>query len=245
MNLYYQSFVQEIQELIDNSKYQQVNDMIDQELAVPYVPQDVLDFLHEKKEEVAPHIEQSGNRHNDEDLAKWVHGTQVQQVKACSMLTTMNLRLYEEEVQALLDSDILFMEFKGELIEALMEQKIDTPYRIEKSGLEITFVPSAILPSTEDKTIVQTKKLFDTWFSSFNPAMYNFCVRLLEQEVLETRPFDFQGLESTALAKAIVRLVSEAMGQIEELDLFYKVHNLDQVENYKLSIEKRGENHEL
>ena len=244
MNPYYQSFVQEIQELINDSKYQQANDMIEQELALPYVPQDVLDILHDKKEEIAPHIEKCGNRQTMPDLAKWVHGTDVQQVKACSMLVTMNLRLYEEEVQTLLDSDML-MEFKGELIEALMEQKIDTPYRIEKSGMEVTFIPSAILPSTEDETIVQTKKIFETWFSSFNPAMYNFCLRLLEQEVLETRPFDFQGLDSTALAKAIVRLVSKAMGQIEELDLFYKVHNLDQVENYILSIEKRGENHEL
>ena len=244
MNLYYQSFIQEIQDLMKDSKFQQANDMIEQELSIPYVPQDVMDLLHEKQEECAPHLEKFGSRQRNEDLSQWVHGTPVQQLKACSMLTTMNLRQYEEEVQVLLDSDLL-MEFKGELIEALMEQKIDTPYRIHKSGLDITFIPSAIVPSQEDKTIVQTKELFDTWFNSFNPAMYNFCVRLLEQEVLETRPFDFQGLDSLALAKAIVRLVSEAMGQIEELDLFYKVHNLSQVENYTLSIEKRGENHEL
>ena len=244
MNLYYQSFIQEIQDLIQDSKFQQASDMIEQELSVPYVPQDVLDILHEKLEECTPHLEKFGSRQRSEDLSKWVHGTPVQQVKACSMLVTMNLRNYEEEVQALLNSDML-MEFKGELIEALMEQKIDTPYSIRKSGLDVTFIPSTILPAQEDDTIVQTKKIFDTWFSSFNPAMYNFCIRLLEQEIYETRPFDFQGLDSTALAKAIVRLVSEAMGQIEELDLFYKVHKLDQVENYKLSIEKRGENHEL
>ena len=229
---------------MDESKFQEAVDQIDQELSMPYVPEETMHTLSDLKEECMSHLEQFGYRQKIEDLSKWVHGTEVQKEKAASMLLSMNLRQYEEEVQTLLNSDLLG-EFKGELIEALMEQKVDTPFKVNKSGLEVTFVPSTIVKSDEDKTIVQARNLFDTWFSSFNPVMRNFCLRLLDQEILEMRPFDFQGMNSLALAKAIVRLVSEAMGQIEELDLFYKVHGLDQVENYKLSIEKRGEYHEL
>ena len=140
----------------------------------------------------------------------------------------------------MLDSDLLD-EFKGELIEALIEQRVDSSYKIMKDGLEVTFIPSAIVPIHEDDTLIQTREIFSEWFSNDNPAFYNFCCRLLEQEALESRPFDFEDVSPLSLAKSIVRLVMEAFGQSEEFLAFMKIKGMTEIVEYPLSIERRGE----
>ncbi|MDD7281111.1 MAG: DUF3196 family protein [Erysipelotrichaceae bacterium] len=241
MNSYYQSLMSEIKNLMSESKWSQAYDLICQENSMPYVPQDVLEQLEECQSECKSHLDVKVRKVDDDKIMEWIHGTPAQQEKAVSELVNMNLRNYVQEVQAVFDSNILD-EFKGELIEALMEQKIDTPYKILKNGLEITFIPSSILTTQEDKTLIETKQIFSELLSNDNPAFYQFCNHLLEQEVLEMRPFDFSDLSAISLAKSIIHLVMEAFGQSEEFLTFIKLKGLEEVEELPLLIERRGEN---
>lgn len=240
MNSYYQSCIKEIERLLNEEKVQLAHEMICQELSMPYIPEDALNVLQELKKDC---ISQMDMPVKNVELEKLIQGNAFAQEKAVSMLEGMNLRLYHDEVQQLLDSDDLLDEFKGELIEALMEQKIDEPYTIKK-GFQITFVPSSILLTREDETIQQAQVLFDQWFSNDNPSFYHFCMRLLEQEILETRPFDFTDIEADSLAKSIVRLVLNAFGQSDQFEAFVIIHNLQDIADTPLNIEKRGENNE-
>lgn len=241
VNSYYQSLIQEIEKQIHESQFSQAYELIHQECSMPYVPQDVMEKLEEYQKEVQFHLHSSLKKVDDEKIVQWIHGTPAQKEKAVSELLNLNLRNYEEEVQAVFDSDILD-EYKGELIEALMEQKIDTPYKILKNGFEITFIPSSILTTQEDKTLMQTKDILYELLSNDNPSFYQFCLRLLQQEVLEMRPFDFSDIDSYSLAKSIIRLVMDAFGQSEEFLTFMKMKKLEEVDEYPLLIERRGEN---
>lgn len=243
MNLYYQSLIDDLSLLIEQQKFDDALRIIQQELSLPYVERDVLEKLHQYEEECLIH-QKDDDRSKNFELEKLIKGTEAQKEKAVSLLQTLNLRSYEREVQQLLSSDLL-EEFKGELIEALMEQKIDTAYHMVKDGLDITFVPSSIVTADQDMTVQEAGQLFEAWFLNDEPTLYNFCMRLLEQEIYEMRPFDLEELDPLPLAKGIVRLVYEAMGQTEELAHFLKKNGLEQVADYTLSIEKRGDNHEM
>ncbi len=221
--------------------YELALDLMQQELNLPYVPQEALEVLESYVQECRSKIERPTK---NIDIQNLIQGNHLQQEQAISMLKTMNLRLFVDEVQILLNSQDLVDEIKGELIEDLMSQKIDTPFKINKSGLDITFVPSSILTMEEDETIQRALSLFEDWFSNDNPTFYQFCSRLLEQEVLENRPFDFSEIDAESLAKSIVRLVSEAFGQSEEFAVFVQIHNLQDVVEQPLMIERRGENDE-
>lgn len=157
------------------------------------------------------------------------------------MLEGMNLRQFGPQVQQLLDSHLLD-EFKGELIESLMEQKIDEPFHISRDGLDIEFVPATIVPAQEDAGLTGAMELFDHWFSSQDPGMTAFCTRLLRQEVLNARPFDFQETDPLLLAKSVVRLVYEAMGQEDGWHAFAAANGLTETGDLLLNIEKRGAN---
>lgn len=243
MNPYYQSLLNDIESMIQEGRFADALRIVTEELSMPYVERDALEELRGRQADCMAHVDVV-SKHKEFDLDALIRGSEAQKEKAVSLLKQMNLRLMEREVQTLLDSDLVD-EFKGELIEALMEQKIDTPYHVVKDGLDVTFVPGAIIKADEDPSIVEARRLFETWFSNDDPAFCNFCNRLLDQEIYETRPFDFSDLDALPLAKSIVRLVYEAMGQNDELLRFEQANGLEQVENYTLAIEKRGDNHEM
>ena len=176
-------------------------------------------------------------------LQDYIHGSLEQKIFAISMLENMNLRMCHDEVQVLLDSD-LPDEYKGTLIEALMEQKIDDPFDLIKSGLNITFIPSAILPMEQDLSICEASSLFESWFTNEDPTMVQFCMSLLMQLVLYERPFDQEDKDPYQLAKSVTRLVYDAMQKSDEWPSFVKKQGLEKIEDIELSIEKRGENND-
>lgn len=243
MNAYYHSLIEEIKKEIDEKSYAQAYELICQELDMPYVPQDALDLLEYYKSECKPYLEQRNKSVDFNKLQDYIHGTLEQKIYAIGILGNMNLRMYHDEVQILLDSD-LPDECKGALIEALMEQKIDDPFDLIKSGLNITFIPSAILPMQQDQSICEASSLFESWFTNEDPTMIQFCMSLLMQLVLCERPFDQEDKDPYELAKSICRLVFYAMQKSDEWPSFIKKQGLEKVEDIELSIEKRGENND-
>lgn len=243
MNAYYHSLIEEIKKEIDEKNYAQAYELICQELDMPYVPQDALDLLEYYKSECKPYLEQRNKSVDFNKLQDYIHGTLEQKIYAIGVLGNMNLRMYHDEVQILLDSD-LPDECKGALIEALMEQKIDDPFDLIKSGLNITFIPSAILPMQQDQSICEASSLFESWFTNEDPTMIQFCMSLLMQLVLCERPFDQEDKDPYELAKSICRLVFYAMQKSDEWPSFIKKQGLEKVEDIELSIEKRGENND-
>lgn len=234
MNAYYQSLFNEIQKQINEERYEQAYELIRQELDLPYVPNDAYQVLEAYSKACLPYLEK-GNKAIDID--QLIHGSLESKIMAVSMLKKVNLRQYGQSVQCLFDSD-LPDEYKGELIECLMEQKIDEPFEIVKSGLQITFIPSAILPMTMDPVIQEVTSLFDAWFGSEDVASLRFCMTLFMQMILCERPFDQSENDAYEIAKAIVRLVFEAMMRLDEWPLFIKKQGLENVMDIKLSIEK-------
>ena len=243
MNAYYHSLIEEIKKEIDEKSYAQAYELICQELNMPYVPQDALDLLEYYKSECKPYLEQRNKGVDFNKLQDYIHGTLEQKIYAIDVLENMNLRMYHDEVQGLLDSD-LPDEYKGTLIEALMEQKIDDPFDLIKSGLNITFIPSAILSMQQDQSICEASSLFESWFTNEDPTMIQFCMSLLMQLVLCERPFDQEDKDPYELAKSICRLVFYAMQKSDEWPGFIKKQGLEKVEDIELSIEKRGENND-
>ena len=219
MNSYYQSLIAEIQKKIDGKAYQEAYDLIHQEISLPYVPQDCLAIL---------------------EILSWIYEDPSKQEQVIPFMKDLNLRQYTREVQDLLNAELLD-ESKGELIEYLMEQKIDTPFKIEKNGLDITFIPSSILCEEIDPVAIEVRAYLDAWFSNDDPAFLNFCMTLLHQEILVRRPFDLNEEEALPIAKAIVRLVYAALMRDDELEDFTEKKDLTKVQDTILWIERRGE----
>lgn len=242
MNSYYQNLLKDVVTLFQDQKYEKANQLIDEELSMPYVPQEAHELLEHYKDECRPYLSRVRGV-SDEELEKWCDGSESQKERAVTALLSMNLRQYLPEVRKLLKAPDLLDEFKGELIEALIEQKVDGTFQIRKAGSDelISFSPAEITPSCEDPVVQDAKEYLDKWLSADNPSLENFCLDLLKQEILEKRPHDFKGEDPKILAASLVRLVYEAMMDREGYDRFARQHGLDQLPESPLLIEKRGE----
>lgn len=242
MNSYYQTLLGDVVKLFQKKKFEKASQLINEELSMPYVPAEAQQILEQYQEECRPYL--SRTRHvSDEELEQWCeNGSESQKERAVTALLSLNLRQYLPEVRKLLLAENLLDEFKGELIEALIEQKLDETLRIRKSdGRLVSFNPSKIVPAEQDAVIQQTKNLLDQWLSADNPSLENFCEELLKQETLERRPDDFSGQDPQVLAASLVRLVYEAMNDREGYDRFIRKEKLEQLPETPLLIEKRGE----
>lgn len=239
MNSYYQSLFAEIQKKMQQEQYQEAYDLIHQEISLPYVPSDCLERLEDYRKDCLPYVQKTHSLQVDKILS-WIYEDRQKQELVIPFLKELNLRQYTREVQDLLNAEVLD-ECKGELIEYLMEQKIDTPFQIEKNGLEITFIPSAILDEKTDPTALKVKAYFEDWFSNDDPAFLAFCHTLLHQEILMRRPFDLSEEDALPIAKSMVRLVYQALMRDDEFAGFTEEKNLKQVQDAVLCIERRGE----
>lgn len=237
MNLYYHSLIQEIEELMNQDQYKEALNMINQELMLPYIPLEAEETLKQMKRECLPHLRPNAPVPDFQKIQSWIYGTSEQKEKAVHFMRSLNLRQYEDLLQYLLDSDLSSIG-KGELIEAMMEQKLDHPFHIKKDGLDITFIPSTILSSKSDAGVIQCIQYLEDWFLNENPTMLTLALSLLEQEILVSRPFDFQETEGKQLAKSIAKAVFDSMCDKEEAETFFKEKGLNNVPVFTLSIEK-------
>lgn len=240
MNSFYQSIFDNIQALRRAGKAPLALAVIEQELSIPYVPEEIAARLEELRKEIESDqpqpVPDSAMR-----LDSLINGSPAAKEKAVAVLQTLNLRNYHDQVQKLLNDPMLLDEFKGELIRELIRQRIEEPFSISKDGLDFEFVPSLITPDYKDPTLVQVRKLFEDWLGGSFVLSEDFAGQLLEQEVLETLPLSFEEVDPRSLAASIVRLVYISMKDEAGWKTFARDHNLEQIQLYPLKIEKRGE----
>lgn len=237
MNLYYESLLQEIEDNLKAGNNKLALAQIEQELSMPYVPADAAARLIELKKDAISMAEPEPSHISDSRILKLANGNMQQKEAAVSLLRRTNLRMQQKAVEAILNSDADDI-IKGQLIEHLMEQKVDDAYSMDKHGLQVDFIPSLILKADDDPGITETRKLLESWFLGEDIVLYNFCISLLDQEILASRPFDFSEEDPYALAKAIVTAVYKAFGLEDQTEDFIKEHDLQNVQAIPLAIEK-------
>lgn len=223
MNSYYQELIDGLRSEFEAGNTGAACARLENELAMPYIPEDVRTEL-EKLKKAFPLPQRAKGMPSEEELDELISGSTAQKEKAATVLQKMNLREYHSQVQKLLSDPKLLQEFKGELIEALIAQKIDDEFSMEKDGTEIVFQPSLITPASKDPVYRKALALFDDWFGADNPYLAGFCTQLLDQELLEMRPFDFEGTDPQALAASIALLVFRAMKDTQGEQDFLSTH---------------------
>ncbi len=240
MNSFYQSVFENIRALRQADRPDQALALVLSELSVPYVPEEVERELERLKNELES--EQALARPaSREDFSTLICGTLAQKERAVSLAQGLNLRLEHDGVQKLLDDAKLPFEYKGELILELIRQKVEEPYTIEKDGLDYEFIPSLIAADDQDPVVRKARALFEDWLPNSFGVSADFANQLLDQEILEMLPENFEGIEAESLAASIIRLVYLAMRDEEGWKAFAKDHHLEQIPILPLKIEKRGE----
>lgn len=237
MNLYYESFIQDLENKLNEGKFQDALYAINQELNMPYIPLDVEEVLKNLKKEAKAHIQSVPASLSEDKLEKLAKGNLLQQESAVALLPRFNLRNQKPVIEVLLNSKLDAIT-KGEVIRALMEQRLDDEFSFEKNGLDVHFIPSLIPQAKEEAVVQKTIENLDDWFMNEDIMLYNFSIHLLEQEILARLPFDFEQEDDKALALALACEVYKALGREDEIESFKDRIGMKSTQEAELFIKK-------
>lgn len=242
MNSYYQSMMEDLHCLLEKGELDQARAIVKDELSMPYIPVDVQNALEQIRTEIMTPAAQAASGLSVDKIRRLAAGSIEQKATACRMLDSLNLRQCEDLVQSLLDEPTLPDEARSALITSLMEQRVEDPFHIKKNGTDVEFVPTLIVPPEQDPVLKETDRLLQQWLASDDPVLYNFASELERMEVEAAMPFDFDGVDPTDLAAALVHTVFESLQDEEGWKAFARKHSLETVREYPLLIKKQGEN---
>lgn len=177
-----------------------------------------------------------------EMIRRLVSGSESEQERAVSLLCQGSMAEFTGEVQTLLSDSKLLQEFKGELIRALIHQRVNCLMTMNKDGVLYQFNPSLLDDPDKLTVIVQTRRQFAEYLEGNNVLSTRFANQILDQEILETLPMDFTEYDPERLAASIIRLVFQEMRNEKGWTEFEQKYYSGGFEPYPLRIEMRGKN---
>lgn len=198
---YYQTLLNEIDELIQNKNYTKAHELIVQELKVAYVPKDVLEQL-EKYLSIIP-IQLNLNSVGIKEIENWLLGDDsLLAYEAINYLNDLNLNNFLDEISEwlkIIDNRYLI----GLLILVLIKQNINCNFTFKRDGMSIEFNPFYLeYPNEWDSFKMISDKL--SLICSHNVNLSKIAFETLTLESIMILPFDFDVMECDLYVDAII-----------------------------------------
>lgn len=206
---YYKELILNIENKIKNGDLKQASSLIEAELALPYVPKDVLKKLNELKSSLV--LETKIAKLSDEEIVEYLKGDGYHQLIAVDYLDKLNLRDYYDICQDYLKSDG-FVNAKVLLVESLIKQEISDEYFLIKDEVEYTFIPRYAMLVEESLGYRECLKLLSDYYLK-EPSYYLMAKDLLYKECFLYLPLSYDEDEASILANRITSYLDEILNK--------------------------------
>jgi hypothetical protein len=219
-NDYYAAMIHRLKQAIQDEDYQTAERIVNEELAMPYVPTTIYEQLVQYKNELA--AKQMENRAEtvltDQQLADYLKKSGDAVGRAITFLDSSNVRSHLSVIQEYLKDPKHDRMVVALLFDIMHRQNVDGKMEYYDSDSLKQANPAKIDGIGEDQAVVQAREMIETIVSEHDPSFIEGCQQLLNQEVLLVYPQTFQDIKADQLAWGIVRKVCYLFGQPERWD---------------------------
>lgn len=241
MDTYYVEIIKEVKKLMSSGDYQEAFAVLEDELAMPYIPkeseQELVMLYNECRSELrAGTVERA---YGIEDIETLLSGKLEEQFMAVELLKQSNIRQHISAIDAYLCGSPHIL-VQAMLIEALMEQNIAEEIHMRYEDMEITFLPCYIEPPMKAKGAQKAANQLCDWFENEDPSFLTLCMESLIKEAVLRLPFNVEEDEAIPLATSIVSYVYRASRDEEGFQIFLKEHALAQWCGFELLLDKHS-----
>ena len=234
---FYAECLEEIAQLIRQGRIPEARAKVDTELAMPYVPSDVLpalqDFDRQLRLLAAENRKPGVGVMSLEEIEEGLKGDREHQLQAVDALHGMNLRSCLDLLRAYLETDPDPLA-SALLIDSLIDQQISEELTLNRDGLCYTFIPRYQEEAAESDGFLQARALIREWLENENPSLFNLCEQVLIREAYLALPLGFEEAEGISLASSCVHLVYCSMQDEEGWRQFASQHQLENVNLFDL-----------
>lgn len=209
---YYEECLAQIKHLIEQEDYQHAEQLLNEELSMPYIPSSIEAQLLQLKRDVQA-VQSKEKFHGllpHEIEVGLIHENPVVQLRAVHTLSELNCRNYLDAIQAFFDSKPDH-KIQALMIDILIEQQINEEFELEVDGMQMSFIPLYQERVDETDGFQQAKQYLESWFENDNPALLNMCMQMLIQECFLMLPMAYEKEEGLGLAFSIAEVVSNSL----------------------------------
>ncbi len=225
---YYQTIVNHIEKLIENNDFIRANRIIEEELSMPYVPQDVLmklqqlhdickfNLIEEKKSEIL----------SPEEVYEYLKFGGSKAYKALETLSMANIRNYLDIIKDLLVDNSVNRVLKSLLIEQLQIQQISNIINFIIDDNVYSIIPDKIpSPLSQPNFNVISKKIESIIES--NPSFLQQCQMVLINVIYDNYPFLIKDEDIDKITYSVIAYVYKAYQDEEGLSKFLNDYQID------------------
>ncbi|PQP78542.1 DUF3196 domain-containing protein [Spiroplasma sp. ChiS] len=245
---YYDELIDEIKKLISNYDYNGAFVKINDELMMPYIPQQVETVLRRLLQEVNEKMQKQKPRETTVwTLAKISDilanpADEETQLLAFQYLKDQNLRQILPVIRKYFLNKKVTDFAKIYLLYLLKKQEITEIFEVKKTNGTFQLNPSQIIPYKENEQVKTIMKLLDQWVYNDNPSLYHTCLYLLETYYYNLYPYFLENNEEKELTVAIIYQGHRMYGEqivVQDLVEQFKVQ-IEIVKKYLPYLEQEG-----
>lgn len=218
----YDDSLNEIDGLLNQGKIGDALRLIEEELAMPYVPPMVeaklLQFktiaMTAKKMNEEIHLDMS-----EEGILAYLNQDELHQLRALEAFSTMNMRNVLKLVQTAFDK-IESRLLKCLLVKLTIEQALTDTFSFSDEGLRYEFIPASLTLPEDSEGMILAKATLKKWLEDDDPSMLKLCLDQLELECLLKLPQSLDEDEAFDLAYGILKTVFLMLSTEKEFKKF-------------------------
>lgn len=241
MDTYYEEILKEIVKLMDEKNFQEAFAILNEELAMPYIPKEseekLIQYYNECRSELD--LNKVQRTYCEEDIEQLLLGTLDEQFAAVELLKNSNIRKHLEAIEAYLNHNAHVL-IRAYLIEAMMEQNVSEELHIKIDDMDVTCTPCSLDGPMDSEGAQIAAQTLCTWFENDDPSFLMMCMESLVKEAYLRMPFNIEEDEGMLAAIAIVAYVFEANGDKNAFETFIREKSLAQIGSFELLLYKYG-----
>jgi len=218
----YDDILNEIDGLLNQGQIGDALRLIEEELAMPYVPPTVeaklLQFktiaMTAKKMNEEIHLDMS-----EDGILSYLNQDELHQLRALEAFSSMNMRNVLKLVQTAfdkIDSRLL----KCLLVKLTIEQALTETFSFSDEGLRYEFIPASLTLPEDSEGMILAKATLKKWLEDDDPSMLKLCLDQLELECLLKLPQSLDEDEAFDLAYGILKTVFLMLSTEKEFKKF-------------------------
>ncbi|MFV0254885.1 MAG: hypothetical protein ACK5G7_01995 [Erysipelotrichaceae bacterium] len=230
MDNYYIKLIHNIEKLISEQKYEEVKSIVEEELAMPYIP----DKLESKLKEIYDLLNQRDQAikviSDESELSSLLKGSIEEQLAAINSLDKLNARNYHQIIKDYFLSDPS-SELAGLLIDVLINQGINQEFEYNNRGLKYYFIPKQLLSPAETDGFVKVMSVISDYLSNDYPDIVEICLANLTYYSYSILPLELAEEEAEDFA---YYLAYQAFVALSNENKFFDVFNISGEELEKI-----------
>ena len=211
--------IQKVEALISANSYKEALELVNSELAMPYVEKSFKETLLAFKEKIV-----TESMLVEQDTEKTLSPTKVKEFLysdenaqlAVLHLSKSNIRSYINLVQEYLLSDKRDRYICSLLISVCIEQQVLDELTYMDGNVEIKFIPHYLELPHETDGFKKVEELFEKWFGNNEVSLVHMCNDVLQLEGSLRLPQSIEEAESLYIGLSIVKYVFKAWNRTDE-----------------------------